>query len=205
MSTTLERETFVLGPEHNGLVMTPEEFDAITEYDENYRYELIHGVLIVNAIPAPQETGPNQFFGHRLLSYQETHPQGHALDDTLPEQYVRTATGRRRADRLIWAGLGRQPDPRTDVATIALEFVSRDRRSFRRDYIEKRDEYRDAGIQEYGIIDRFRRTMTVYRRQGDGWSESVLTENDVYRTEFLPGFELPLARLLGVADRYPQE
>ena len=38
--------------------MTPEEFDALEEYDENYRYELVHGVLVVTPIPLAEETGP---------------------------------------------------------------------------------------------------------------------------------------------------
>jgi hypothetical protein len=31
-----------IGLESAGALPTPEEFNAITEYDENYRYELIH-------------------------------------------------------------------------------------------------------------------------------------------------------------------
>jgi hypothetical protein len=31
-------------------------------------------------------------------------------------------------------------------------------------------------------------------------TESVITEQDTYTTPLLPGFELPLARLLAVAD-----
>jgi hypothetical protein len=78
--------------------MTPREFDAIVDGDENYHYELIHGVLVVAALPLPMETGPNETLGVWLTNYQM---QGGALDGTLPEQYVRTANSRRRADRLI--------------------------------------------------------------------------------------------------------
>src|SRR5437870_12543584 len=114
----------VLGPEAAGVLMTPEEFDAIAEYDENYRYELVHGVLVVNPIPLAEETGPNELLGHWLLDYQANHPQGSALDYSLPQQYVRTQTSRRLADRLIWIGLGRLPSVRRDLASIAVEFVS---------------------------------------------------------------------------------
>jgi len=44
-----------LGPETAGLLMTAEEFDAIEEYDEDYRYELINEVLVVT--PAPLARG----------------------------------------------------------------------------------------------------------------------------------------------------
>ena len=103
-----------------GLMMTPAEFDAIEEYDENYTYELVHGVLVVAAIPSAEETGPNELLGHYLLNYQGHHPMGGALDYTLPQQFVQTENSRRLEDRLIWAGLGRMPKVRIDLATIAV-------------------------------------------------------------------------------------
>ena len=36
-----------IGLESAGLPMTPAEFDAFENWDEDYRYELVHGVLIV--------------------------------------------------------------------------------------------------------------------------------------------------------------
>jgi len=37
--TTLATSTIVLGPELAGIALTPEEFDAVDEADQNYRYE----------------------------------------------------------------------------------------------------------------------------------------------------------------------
>src|SRR5262245_46401944 len=116
------------------MLMTPEEFDQVEDYDEDYQYELVHGVLVVNPLPLPQETGPNELLGHLLYSYQEQFPG--CLDDTLPQQYVRTRTGRRIADRLVWTGLGRLADPREDTPTIAVEFVSAGKRNRKRDYVD---------------------------------------------------------------------
>lgn len=190
----------VLGLEMAGTLMTPEEFDAVEEYDEDYRYELVHGVLVVNPIPSEAEVDPNEDLGHMLRTYQECHPQGSALDATLPERYIRTLDSRRRADRVIWAGLGRLPDPRVAVPSIAVEFVSWGRRNRVRDYIEKQREYLAIGVGEYWIIDRFLRVMTVYSLGAAGPREQVITEREIYRTALLPGFELPLKRLLGKAD-----
>jgi Uma2 family endonuclease len=202
MSTVLPIAELVLGPEHNGIRLSPAEFDAITEFDELYRYELIDGVLVVNPVASREERSPNEVLGHWLLSYREHHPQGLSLDDTLFEEYVRTTRGRRLVDRLIWAGLGRQPDPDVDIPTLAVEFVSPGRRSWRRDYEEKRDEYLAAGVQEYCVIDRFRRTLTVFKKTGEGFDASVVAEHETYRPELLPGFELPLGQLLAIADRW---
>src|SRR6266852_5857246 len=125
----------VLGPELNATLMTPDEFDDVEDYDENYAYELIHGVLIVNPIPLAPETGPNEELGYLLRSYQELHPQGRALDLSLAQQYVKTGDGRRLADRVIWAGLGRIPDWRHELPAVVVEFVSARRRDRQRDYV----------------------------------------------------------------------
>jgi Uma2 family endonuclease len=204
MSMRAAEPKIVLGLESAGLRMTPEEFDAIEDYDENYQYELVEGVLVVAAIPLAVETGSNELLGYLLLLYQETHRRGSALDYTLPQQYVRTATSRRLADRLLWAGLGRLPNMRRDIATIAVEFVSAGRRNERRDYVDKRRDYAEAGITEYWIIDRFRRTLTVIRYLPKGQRERVVPEGKTYRPALLPGFELPLARLLEAADQMDQ-
>lgn len=187
----------VLGLELAGTRMTPEEFDAVEEWDEDYRYELIHGILVVAPVPLPQETGPNERLGQWLLNYLDQHPQGAALNYILMEQYVRTAASRRRADRLIWAGLGRLPRVKEDVPTIVVEFVSAGKRNRQRDYVEKRAEYLAIGVREYWIIDRFRRTLTVCRIDSE---DRVIAEGETYRPDLLPGFELPLAPILAAAD-----
>jgi Uma2 family endonuclease len=187
-----------IGPESNGMLMTPEEFDALEDWEEGYRYEIVHGVLVVTPPAGIGERKPNDELGHWLLTYRDTHQQGSTLDDTVPEHTIRTRTGRRRADRAIWAGLGRMPDYDREPPAIAIEFVGRRSRDRRRDYLDKRNEYAEAGVREYWIIDRFRRTMTVCRGAHE---ELTVRESETYTTSLLPGFELPLARLLAIADR----
>ncbi|MBI3467124.1 MAG: Uma2 family endonuclease [Planctomycetes bacterium] len=193
-----------IGPESAGILMTPEEFDGNTDYDDLYCYELVHGVLVVNPIPSEAEGGPNEELGYLLRDYQRRHPQGSALDDTLQERYLRTADSRRRADRVIWAGLGRRPRPKEDVPTMVVEFVSVGKVNRRRDYEEKRKEYLEISVAEYWIIDRFHRQVTVYRREPGKRAMQVVREDETYRTKLLPGFELPLAQLLAVADKWAQ-
>jgi Uma2 family endonuclease len=194
-----------IGPSCAGLRMTPEEFDAITDYDDRYRYELVHGVLVVSPIPGEAERDPNEELGFLLRYYKKYHPLGSALDKTLAEHEILPSADRRRADRVIWAGLGRVPDPVSDIPTIVIEFVSKGKRNWLRDYEEKRREYLALGVSQYWIIDRFRRAMTVYRNTSREPAEQVVAENEVYGTDLLPGFELPLARLLAeVADREPR-
>lgn len=182
-----------------GMLMTPEEFDEIPpgEWDENFRYELVHGVLVVTPFAGFGETRSNDELAFLLLSYQRT-PQGTALDDTVCEYYLRCGDSTRRVDRVLWAGLRRLPRPQHDLPTVAVEFVSDSSRDRMRDYEDKRTDYVQVGVKEYWVIDRFRRQMTVFRGTDE---PTIIGDEGVYKTDLLPGFELPLARLLFHADR----
>ena len=182
--------------------MTPDEFEAIEQWDEDYRYELVHGVLIVTRPAGIGERKPNDELGHWLLVYRDSHPEGSHLNDTAPEHDINTETGCRRADRVIWAGLERLPNYRRDVPAIAIEFVFDSHHDRKRKFIEKRKEYAVAGVREYWIIDRFRRSMTVFCGRE---SEHSIGEGETYKTDLLPGFELQLSRLLEIADRVTGE
>jgi Uma2 family endonuclease len=198
MATLAKKKTTLLGPDSAGARLTPREFDR-ADFVEGWRYELIDGVLVVSPIPREEERDPNEELGRLLRNYKEDHPQGSCLNKTLPEQTVRTLTNRRRADRVIWAGLGRVPR-RGETPTVIAEFVSTGRRNRTRDYDEKRAEYMAIQVTEYWIIDRFDRIMTVFRRAGSKVKKRVVREHEVYTTDVLPGFELRLAKLLAAAD-----
>jgi Uma2 family endonuclease len=207
MATTHDRPTTRgtrFGPRSAGRLLTPEQFDATPAWawERGYRYELINGVLVVAPFAGPGECDPNDELGYLLRRYHESRPEGRVLDVTVPELTVPGTPNRRRADRLIWAGLGRLPDAEAEHPTIVVEFVSGRWRDAVRDNETKRDEYLAAGVKENWIIDRFRRIMTVYRPDLIGPTYEVVTEAQTYRTGLLPGFELPLARLLSKADRW---
>jgi Uma2 family endonuclease len=179
--------------------MTPEEFDAVVAYDEDYRYELIDEILVVLPPPEVSAVAATEWLGYALHLYRDGHPEGRALDATLWRQYVRIPRGRRLADRVIWAGLGRLPKLRRDVPTIAVEFVSASRRDRRRDYVEKRAEYLAVGVREYWIVDRSRRCVTICRA---GEDDLLVPEADTYSSPLLPGFILPVAPLLAATDQW---
>jgi Uma2 family endonuclease len=186
----------------NGMLMTPEEFDAVIDYDDRFVYELIHGVLIVNPFSGASERDANDELGFLLRDYQNNHPLGEILDQTIYGQYIPLPDGRRWADRAIWAGLGRVPNTQTDMPTIVVEFISKRKRDRVRDYEEKRREYEAIGVREHWVIDRFARTMTVFKNKAGTSSEVVVKAEGSYQTPLLPGFVLPLGRLLKVADKW---
>jgi Uma2 family endonuclease len=138
-----------------------------------------------------------------LYVYGQQHPAGKCLIETVFEEYLRTSANRRRADRVLWVEhSGRRPDPKTDPPTIVVEFVSAGKAAWQRDYVEKRDEYLQASVVEYWVIDRFRRSLTVFSQECGHPAERVIRETEVYRPILLPGFELPFAELLAAADRW---
>ena len=200
---TLIENNEPFGLESNGILMTPEEFDA-ADFDECWSYQLINGVLIVSPLPLLNEADPNEHLGYLLRRYQDDHPQGSALDFTAGERIIPTGKNRRRADRVIWTGLGRPPR-RGEMPTVIAEFVSSRKRDRVRDYETKRDEYMAIKVKEYWIIDRFMHTMTVFSRSRGRYRMRVLSKDESYTTDLLPGFELPLARLFTLADRWGED
>jgi Uma2 family endonuclease len=194
-----------LHPGLNGILMSIDEFESIDDWEHGYRYEIIHGVLVVSPPPDDAGQGPNERLGHWLWDYQQRHPNGKLLDESLMERPVRTKVGIRVVDRALWIGFGRPIKSRRDRATILVEFVSAGKRAALRDYEDKRDEYLEMGAREYWVIDRFRRTMTVYFQKPANPAERVVAESETYTTPLLPGFELPLRRLLELADQYADE
>jgi Uma2 family endonuclease len=194
---------FRLSPRSAGQLLTPAEFDR-ARFQEGWRYELINGVLVVSPTPSRKERDPNGELEFWLRLYKHQHPQGSALDLTLHEETIETRQNRRRADRAIWAGLGRDPKE-GEVPTIIAEFVSAGKVNQDRDYVAKRAEYREIGVKEYWVINRFRRTLTVFRFGAEGDQELVISEKQTYETPLLPGFVLPLAQLLALADRWAKK
>lgn len=206
MATDIHKLTTPLGPRDAGLPLSLDEFEA-ADYEPGYRYELIHGVLVVTPAPLEEERDANEELGHWLRNYQDSHPMGKSLVLTLPEQNLRTRTQNRRCDRAIWVGLARRPRTRgpaakRDVPAIVVEFTSSRPADHRRDYDEKKIEYRILGVQEYWIVDRFRRTMVVHRRRGSRFVKRTVAKKEIYTTPLLPGFELSLAKLLAISDKY---
>ncbi|TWU13674.1 hypothetical protein CA54_25090 [Symmachiella macrocystis] len=47
--------------------------------------------------------------------------------------------------------------------------------------------------------------MTVYHQTDQGVAEQIVPEMKTYRTDILPGFELPITRLFAAADRWGKD
>lgn len=69
---------------------------------------------------------------------------------------------------------------------VAIELVSLD--SVDRDYVVKREKYRQAGVSEYWIIDEIVQRVTMLRLDSRGRYREVKPHNGVYFSETITGF-----------------
>jgi hypothetical protein len=98
--------------------------DAVEDCGELWKDELVPGVLIVMPLHQSTKLARTVSLAFGTRTYQQSHSQGSTLDMTLPESHVQTRNSRGRADRSIWTRLGRVPDERQDMPSIAGVFVS---------------------------------------------------------------------------------
>ncbi len=160
-----------------------------------------NGEPVVNPPAGPDSSRRNVSLGAQLWNWNQQTGLGVVFDSSaafsLPNSAVRgpDASWMTR-DR--WEALPRIGRER--FAHLTPDFVVELRS--KRDYEEKRDEYRASGVREYWIIDRFRRIMRVHRRTPEERVEQVVREDETYQTDLLPGFALPLARLLRRTDSW---
>jgi Uma2 family endonuclease len=126
--------------------------------DDGNRYEVVRGELFVTPAPSPgHEAVLGRLLG-LLFPYVERHGLGRVY---FPRSIVRFEDSEVEPDLMVRPKL---PDDVTDwsqapVPLLVVEVLSAVTR--RRDQIEKRQLYLDAGIAEYWIIDRDERSVRV--------------------------------------------
>lgn len=82
-------------------------------------------------------------------------------------------------------------------ADLVMEVVSDDRKSRKRDLVEKRDEYARAGISEYWIVDPKEKQITVLRLKGKKYLvHGTFKEGQTANSHLLRGFTVDVASAL---------
>lgn len=189
--------TITIGPEDQGRRVRLEDFDR-AETQEGYHYELSRGVITVSDVPRPSHARVVSRVRRLAIGFQEKHPKK-----------IYDVYGSNECKLLLWHWESeRHPDlaiyvtpPTTDhadvwsiwVPAVVVEVVSLD--SIVRDYQEKPEEYLDFGIQEYWIVDPFKRNMTVLTRRGGKWREKAYEIGEVYECQKFKGLRVPVADL----------
>jgi Uma2 family endonuclease len=111
----------------------------------------------------------------------------------------------------LWPGKVREPDvvfllaehdawrheEYWEGADVVVEVVSGSSQDRRRDLVTKRQEYAQAGISEYWIVDPDRATITVLTLVGSEYGEhGRFTRNEVATSSHLPGFQVAVNDVL---------
>jgi Putative restriction endonuclease len=191
------RKEIHIGPADDGRAMSLTDFDRAVG-QEGYQYELSKGIIQVTNIPHPLHFVQMSAIRDSLIGYKLSHPGviqavGGSFETKVlidPEQ------SERHPDISVY----QSPMPTGAdiwsvwIPTIAFEIVSVS--SAKRDYEEKPDEYLAFGIQEYCIVDAFKKQMLVMSRYRGAWREKVLKPAQSYTTPLLPGFKMPLKSIL---------
>ena len=181
-----------LGPDDAGRRVSAEEF-ATLEFVEPFKYERVHGRLVVMSPSGPDHRFVSRPFRRKLSAYWEEHLN--TVEDVDVEGWVATSPDDDRLPDICVYFVGDDAERRVPhrVPALVFEFVSQSRSDQERDYIHKRDEYHAVGVKEYVIVDRFKHSVLVLTRQPDDYAERTLTEHEFYSTPLLPGLSIPLS------------
>lgn len=161
--------------------------------ETNHRVEFSHGQVEVPSFL----TTTHQF----VLGECYLHLHGFAAEH-LPDALTLSGICLR-----LWPGKIRQPDVvfllgqhRSHSgeqfwtgADLVMEVVSGGARDRERDFVEKRQEYAQAGIPEYWIVDPELEAVTVLTLDGDTYAEhGTFQRSESATSQLLPGFAVPV-------------
>ena len=168
----------------------------------NRQIEYIDGRVEFLPVPTAQHDEWSFFMRSELASYLRGRNLGRVHSaptpvGTFPEHY-------REPDVFVATGYEERPAgsyPKT--VPFAVEIVSPDEKSRRRDQVEKRAEYAAAGIAEYWIVDPDPRAVTVLTLP-EGAAEyvehGVFAEGETATSVLLEGFVVDVAELFAAAE-----
>jgi Uma2 family endonuclease len=169
------------------------------DFEEGWLYELARGYLVVTDVPGVEHARIINRLATMFVLYDSRRPGLINLRGGGGETRLRLPgmQSERHPDQAIYLT---EPPPGRDpwsrwVPEIVVEVVSDSSRD--RDYVETRDEYLRAGVQEYWILDPSLDRLLVLRREGDVWTETTVPLDGAYRTHRLPGLVVRPAELLG--------
>ncbi|TAK50539.1 MAG: Uma2 family endonuclease [Saprospiraceae bacterium] len=179
-------------------LMTYQEFREIEfDEDDDFRYELLNGILVRKGSPTiqHQRIAGNVYFNMRLLVEEKSlgevfsAPLDVVLDEhNAPQPDVFFVSKDRSfiLDEKEQVVIG-TPD-------IVVEILSPG--SVKKDRIEKKEIYERSGIREFWIVDPSYRNVEIYRlAEGHYELFDFIEETGVVKSSVLEGFEMELSKI----------
>jgi Uma2 family endonuclease len=166
--------------------------------DDDRRYEIINGALVISRSPHWKHQNFSLRLGSALESWSEETGLGEAsiapgviftdADNVIPD--VVWASNERLADSLDEAG------HLTAAPELVVEILSPGPKNEERDRNLKLRLYSARGVREYWIVSPTAKTLEIYRREvGVLALVATLYPEDRLTTPLLPGFQYDLKRL----------
>lgn len=165
--------------------------------DDNNRYELIAGELLVSRAPSLPHQLVLQRLQIELSRYLELNPIGIVVpgpgvifsdyDSVIPDIVFVT---HQQWDRIV------ANDRFIAAPNLVVEVLSRGTKNWNRDFDVKRGLYARFGVEEYWIVNGENHQVMVFRLRGQVLVEVCNLENDDKLTSpLLPNFELSVSSL----------
>lgn len=178
--------------------LTVSALEGLPEGDGN-RYELIEGELHATTQPSLEHQLVSDAVLIALHAWNRTlTPKGVAVsapgiilaaDEAFAPDVVWYSAERLQAHRRPDGKFYGPPD-------LAVEVLSRGTKNEKRDRELKPARYAFWGVREYWLVDRFARTVQVYRPDGPAYVlAATLTPDDTLTSPLLPGFTRAVAEL----------
>ncbi|RLS53730.1 MAG: Uma2 family endonuclease [Planctomycetota bacterium] len=171
--------------------------EAYLDLHSNQLIEFTHGVLEFLEIPTLKHQLIVAFLYERLQAHVRRDKLGKVLFAPLR---IRVAPETIREPDVVYLSHKKVPRNKSkppEGADLVMEVVSPSEASRKRDLIEKRRDYAQAGIAEYWIVDPESSTITVLALNGSKYEQAGKYKSGQKATSRrLPGFEIDVTEAL---------
>lgn len=201
----MQKTATMITPADHGRRMTLAEFEN-ADTENGALYELGRGIIVMMNVPGLRHLAQVNALRRQLYAFDGAnagaiHTIASGSDCKL---LIASLESERHPDIAVY----KTPPPDGPnywsrwIPEVVIEVVSPSGKE--RDYVEKREEYLRAGVQEYWIFDGERREFLVLTRDGDQWAERRIHPPDKYASTSLPGLEVDCAAVFAAADAVGQ-
>ncbi len=174
-----------------GLELSSDEY-AEADFQPPWKYERANGRLVVIPPAGHQHHVVAGYLRNYLGAYHMAHPE--IVEFVFQESWLSADEKTdRRPDIAVYlrTDSSAQEIPER-VPDLIFEVVSPGVTARNRDYTQKREDYKRAGVREYVIVDRFEQRVLILNLSDGNYAETVLSQTDDYTSPLLPGLRIPL-------------
>ncbi|NEP00558.1 MAG: Uma2 family endonuclease [Symploca sp. SIO2E9] len=197
------------------MVKTPTQLTLLEylEYDDgtDNRYELVDGELV----EVPPESELNLFIatvlGRKLEAFVTMRQvKLHSLElavpaiagmplNRQPDLTVITTEHIQLLEQLGKAAITQEMPPPLFVAEVVSPYRSHNDKNYKRDYIDKRQQYQELGIPEYWIIDPTQQLLTVLLLADGTYRATEFRDNQQIVSQTFPELKVTAAQILSAS------